>query len=175
LVSISGLPGAGTTTAAAGVAAALGLDVVNGGEVFREMAAENGMGLAEFGAHAAAHPTVDIELDRRLAERARHGGVVVESRLGGWILHNETLDGLRVWLRCDDVVRAERVAGREGTGVEQALAENTEREKVEHERYLALYGIDLRDLSIYHEQIDTGVLDPDSVVDLIVDAARSAI
>jgi CMP/dCMP kinase len=173
-VSISGLPGSGTTTAAAGVAAALGLDVVNGGEVFREMAAENGMGLAEFGAYAAAHPTVDVELDRRLAHRARQGGAVIESRLGGWILHNESIDGLRVWLRCDDKVRAERVASREQIAVDQALSENTVREQVEHGRYLALYGIDLRDLTIYHQQLDTGELAAEAVVDHIVEAYRSA-
>lgn len=156
------------------MAAALDLDVVNGGEVFRTLAAENGMGLAQFGAHAAANPDVDVELDRRLAERARQGGVVIESRLGGWILHNEALEGLRIWLRCDEQVRAERVAGREEISVEQALADNSEREKVEHDRYLALYGIDLRDLTIYHQQLDTGELNPAAVVDSIVDAYRSA-
>lgn len=174
LVSISGLPGSGTTTAAAGVAAVLGLDVVNGGEVFREMAAENGMGLAQFGAYAAAHPVVDIELDRRLAVRARQGAAIIESRLAGWILHNESLEGLRVWLRCDDKVRAQRVAGREGTSVDQAHADNAEREKVEHDRYFALYGIDLRDLTIYHQQLDTGQLDVAAIVESIVDAYRSA-
>lgn len=173
-MSISGLPGSGTTTAAAGVAAVLGLDVVNGGEVFREMAAENGMGLAQFGAYAAAHPVVDIELDRRLAVRARQGGAIIESRLAGWILHNESLEGLRVWLRCDDKVRAQRVAGREGTSVDQAHADNAEREKVEHDRYFALYGIDLRDLTIYHQQLDTGQLDVAAIVESIVDAYRSA-
>src|SRR5688500_17488094 len=110
------------------------------------MAAESGMSLAEFGAYAAAQPAVDIELDRRLAERARAGGVVIESRLAGWIVRNEELDGVTVWISCDDEVRARRVASREGKTVDQAFVENAEREKIERDRYLALYDIDLADL-----------------------------
>jgi cytidylate kinase len=154
------------------VAHALGLELVLGGRVFRAMAVEHGMTLSEFGAYAAAQPTVDVELDRRLAERARTGGVVLESRLSGWIVHNEGLDGLRVGLQCDDRVRAERVAAREQIPVERALADNAEREKVEHDRYLALYGVEIADLSIYDLIVDTGVHGVDATTDLIVAAAR---
>ena len=73
LITISGLPGSGTTTASRLVADALGLERVPGGEVFRQLAAEAGMSLAEFGAHAQDHPDIDIELDRRLTERAARG------------------------------------------------------------------------------------------------------
>ena len=151
----------------------LEFELVPGGQVFRHMAAENGMSLAEFGAFAAAQPAVDIELDRRLAERARAGRVVIESRLAGWIAHNEKLDGLLVWIGCDDEVRAERVAGREDKTVDQALAENAEREKVERDRYFALYGIDIDDLSIYDLVLDSGRLTPAEIADRIVRAART--
>lgn len=137
------------------------------------MAAEHGMTLADFGVYAADQPIVDVELDRRLADRAHQGDVVIESRLAGWIIHNERLDGLAVYLDCDDATRAERVAAREGSTLEQALAENTEREKVEHDRYLALYGIDLSDLSIYDLVLDTAANDAESVAAAIVSAAQS--
>lgn len=173
LIAVSGPPGSGTTTAARGVASALGLDLVHGGEVFRAMAVEHGMTLRDFGRYAAVRPEVDVELDRRLAAAAHTGNAVIESRLAGWVLHNEGLPGLRVWLACDDKVRAERVASREGSTIEQALADNAERETVEHDRYLALYGIELSDLSIYDLVVDTGVVAPAGVVDRIVAAARS--
>jgi len=174
LITVSGLPGSGTTTAATRVARVLGLELLPGGEVFRAMAAERAMSLSEFGTYAAAQPTVDVELDRRLAARARQGDVVIESRLAGWILHNEGLEGVAVWIQCDEEVRAARVAGREGIAVEQALAENAEREKVEHDRYLALYGIDSHDTSIYDLVLDSGRLSPDQVADRIVAAAQAA-
>lgn len=154
------------------VAAWLDLDVVLGGEVFRAMAAEHGMTLAAFGAHAAAEPAVDIELDSRLAARARTGDVVVESRLAGWITLNEGLEALRVGLVCDDAVRAERVAARESVSVAQALADNAQREKTEHDRYRTLYGIDIDDQSIYHLVVDTRPLTVEAAAQRIVDAAR---
>lgn len=151
----------------------LGLDLVLGGQVFRTMAVERGMSLADFGAYASDHPDVDVELDRRLAVRAREGDVVIESRLAGWIVHNEGLDALSVGLRCDDLVRAERVAGRERIPVDQAMADNADREKVEADRYLALYGIDLADMSIYDLVVDTGLHPPDEVTRQIVTAASN--
>jgi cytidylate kinase len=173
LIAVSGPPGSGTTTAARGVAAKLGLDLLHGGEVFRAMAAEHGMTLRDFGRYAAERPEVDVELDRRRAPAAaRTGDLVIESRLAGWVLTNEDLGGLRVWLHSDDKVRAERVAARERVSIEQALADNAEREAVEHDRYLAVYGIELADLSIYDLVLDTGVLSPAEVVDRIVAAAR---
>ncbi len=154
------------------MASALGLELVLGGQVFRAMAVEHGLSLAEFGAYAATRPAVDVELDRRLADRARAGAVVIESRLSGWIVHNERLDGVTVYLRCDDRIRAERVATREEVSVDQAFADNAEREKVEHDRYLALYGLDLGDLSIYDVVLDSGVHDAAEIADRIVAAAR---
>lgn len=139
--------------------------------MFRHMAVEHGMSLAEFGTYAAAQPAVDIELDRRLAERARAGQVVVESRLAGWIARNEKLDGLLVWIDCDDDVRARRVAAREDKTIDQALVENAEREKIERDRYIALYGIDLADLSIYDLVLDSGRLTAPEIADRIVRAA----
>lgn len=139
--------------------------------MFRAMAAEHAMTLGEFGAYAAAQPAVDVELDRRLAARAHQGGVVIESRLAGWIVHNEGLDGIAVWITCDDDIRAARVAAREGVTVEQAFAENAEREKIEHDRYLALYGIDLRATSIYDLVLDSGRLQPEQVSERILAAA----
>jgi cytidylate kinase len=173
LISVSGPPGSGTTTAAAGVASRLGLDLVHGGEVFRTMAAEHGMTLSAFGRYAAERPEVDVELDRRLAAAARAGDAVIESRLAAWVLRNEGVDGLRVWIDCDDKLRAERVATREGILLEQALHDNAEREAVEQARYRALYGIELSDLSVYDLQLDSGALGKDDIIERIVVAARA--
>jgi len=173
LVTVSGPPGSGTTTAATEVAKALGLELVPGGQVFRAMAVEHGLSLGEFGVYAAAQPAVDIELDRRLAQRAGAGQVVIESRLAGWIAHNEGLDSLRVWIDCDDDLRAARVAAREDKPVEQALTENAEREKIERDRYFALYGFDSTDLLIYDLVLDSGALAAREIADRIVQAARA--
>jgi len=171
LITVSGPPGSGTTTAAEHVAARLELELVPGGAVFRSMAAERGLSLGEFGRYATDHPAVDVELDGRLADRARQGGAVLESRLAGWIARNEGLLAARTWIDCDPDIRAQRVAAREGVDVAQARAENDERQHVERARYLALYGLDLEDLSIYDVVLDSGKLGPVELSDRIVETA----
>ena len=122
------------------------------------------MDVAAFGRHAAAHPEVDIELDTRLAARGRRGGVVLEGRLAGWVATREGLDGLRVWVTCDDAVRAARVAKREGTDPGAASAANAAREASERDRYLSTYGIDLTDTSVYDLVLDSTEADPATLV-----------
>lgn len=173
LITISGPPGAGTTTAARLVAEQLGLERLPGGEVFRALAAEAGMDLAAFGEHARGNPDIDRELDRRLLERARAGQVVVESRLAGWHATRAGLDALRVWIDCDADLRAARVARREGSTPEQARADNDARAALERERYLDAYDIDLDDRGIYDLQLDSGCLGPEDVARRIVSAARA--
>jgi cytidylate kinase len=172
LITVSGPPGSGTTTASTRVARDLALELLPGGEVFRAMAAERAMSLGTFGAYAATHPEVDVELDTRLAARARKGDVVIESRLAGWIARIDELPAVTAWVDCAPEVRARRVAARERITVEQAAAENAERQRVERDRYLALYGLDLADLSAYDLVLDSDALSPAEVAGAIVDAAR---
>jgi predicted cytidylate kinase len=168
LVTISGLPGSGTSTVARSVASALGFERLDGGTVFRALAAEHGMSLAEFGAHAEADPAVDFELDARLADWAATGDVVLESRLAGWIATNEDLAALRVWIAGDEQERARRVATRDDQSLEAALAANRAREASEAARYKTYYGIDLADLSIYELVIDSTSTAPKAIVDAIL-------
>jgi predicted cytidylate kinase len=174
LITVSGPPGSGTTTTAERVAARLEVDLVPGGEVFRAMARERGFSLAEFGRFATEHPEVDLELDVRLAERARRGGVVIESRLAAWIARNEGLVAVTTFMDCAPEVRAERVGGRDGVSLARAMADNAERQRIERDRYLALYGIDIEDLSVYDLVLDSGSLGPDELADRIVAAAGTA-
>ncbi len=172
LITISGLPGSGTTTVSRLVGEALGLPVVPGGEVFRQMAAEAGMTLAEFGRHAQANPEIDRALDARLTDRARAGSCIVESRLAGWLATRAGLDAVRVWVRCDDEERARRVGGRDGRTLSQAIADNVEREALERARYRDFYEIDLTDLSVYDLVLDSTSAPPDSLAAKVVAAAR---
>jgi cytidylate kinase len=173
LITISGLPGSGTTSVSRHVADALGLERVPGGEVFRQMAAEAGMSLAEFGEHAQSHPEIDHELDRRLTEHAREGSCVIESRLAGWLATRAGLSAVRVWVDCDEHIRAERVAGRDGTSVEQALADSRARADLEHARYRAFYDIDLSDRSAYDLVLDSSNATVAALAKEIITAARA--
>ncbi|MBX3286574.1 MAG: cytidylate kinase family protein [Actinobacteria bacterium] len=174
LVTLSGLPGSGTSTVARMVAAALGLDHLDGGTVFRAAAAERGLSLADFAALAEADDAIDRALDDRLTERARAGDVLLESRLAGWLATRAELAALRIWIACDEDERARRVAGREGHDALVALEHNRDRERSERARYLGYYGIDLTDLSIYDLVLDSTSAGPDELVEAITGHAAGA-
>lgn len=171
LITLSGLPGSGTSTVARSVATRLGLDHLDGGTVFRTLASERGVTLAEFARIAEADDAIDRALDDRLVERARDGDVLLESRLAGWLATRAALRALRIWIHCDEVERARRVGGRDGHDADEALAHNQEREASERQRYQDFYDIDLQDLSIYDLVIDSTSTPPDAIIEQILEAA----
>ena len=171
LITISGLPGAGTSTVAQLVADAFGIERVDGGTVFRAMAAEAGLDVAEFSIVAESNPEIDLELDQRLADRVRAGDVVLESRLAAWIVTIEQLDATRVWIDAHEEERARRVAGRERANAGRSLDANRAREASERSRYRTYYGIDLDDRSVYDLVLDSTTAPPARIAESIVAAA----
>jgi cytidylate kinase len=171
LVTLSGLPGSGTSTVAKAASAALGIEHLDGGTVFRAMASERGLTLTEFSLVAEADDAVDRALDDRLAARIAAGDVLVESRLAGWLAHRGGHVGVRVWIACDEVERARRVGTRDQHDLGAALEANQVREASERARYQEYYGIDLTDLSIYDLVLDSTDVGPDELVASIVTAA----
>jgi cytidylate kinase len=167
---VSGLPGAGTSTVARDAASALGLEHVDAGMVFRSLAADQGMSLADFGTYARDHLEFDVELDARMAERARQGACLLEGRLTGWVVTLDHLDAVRVWIACPEAVRAARVARREGVTATEALEQNRARQAVDAERYQRAYGIDLDDLAPYDLVLDSEREPPPALVEAIVAA-----
>lgn len=173
LVTLSGLPGSGTSTVARLLAGRLGIDHLDGGTVFRALATERGLNLDEFATLAERDDRIDRALDDRLTERARAGDVILESRLAGWLATRAALPARRVWLACDDDERARRVGARDGHDSDAARRANAEREASERARYLRYYDIDLADLSIYDTVLDSTRSGPEDLAAAIVDAVTA--
>lgn len=168
-VTVSGLPGSGTTTLAEALSSRFDLEHVSSGDVFRAMARERGVSLAEFGRIAEEDPAIDREIDERQREIAREkDNVVMEGRLSGWMVEDADL---RVWLAAPLDVRAKRVAEREEQTVEEARDEIEEREQSEAKRYREIHGIDIEDLSVYDLVIDTSHWDEEGVAAVATTAA----
>jgi cytidylate kinase len=169
VVTVSGEIGAGKSTVARLLADALGLRYLSTGEVFREEARRRALSLSALGDLAERDPAIDRAIDAMQVEAARAGGILIESRLSGWLIDGD----MRIWLRAPLAVRAARVAARDGIDVDVALREVRTREEGERRRYLATYRIDLGDLTRYHAIIDTGPWRAEHIADALLHLARA--
>jgi len=172
VITIGGGPGSGTTTVAGVLQEKLGIKYVYIGDLFRIMAQEKGLSLEDFGDYVYSHPEIDKQLDSAQVDIARQGDVILEGRLAGWILDQEGIPALKVWLMASPMVRAQRVAEREGKDMELVKEENQKRETQERERYLKIYGFDLDRKKIYDLVIDTDDLTPEQIADIICNEAN---
>ncbi|WP_248895493.1 (d)CMP kinase [Haloplanus halobius] len=154
LLTVSGPAGSGKSTTAASLAETLDLDHVSGGDIFRNLAAERGYSPVEFNELAEEDEQIDRDLDRRLYEIARdRDGVVLESRLAGWLAGDHA--DFRFWLDAPIDVRAARIADREDKSTAQAREETLRRERSERKRYAEYYSIPIDDLAIYDLVMNT--------------------
>jgi len=147
-ITVSGLPGSGTTSLSRYLAQRHGFSMISAGEVFRQLAKEHDMELAEFGRLAEEDPSYDKMIDARQKEIAEEReNIIVEGRLSGWMVSNADL---RIWLFAPIGCRVKRIVFRDQIADEDsAKAITLERERCEAGRYQSYYNIDIGDLSIY--------------------------
>ncbi len=169
LLTVSGPPGSGKSTTAAAIADRLDLEHVSGGDIFRSLAEERNLTLAELNRQAEEDAAIDRDLDERLrAAAVERDDIVLESRLSGWLAGEHAT--LRIWLHAPLEIRAQRIADRENKSVDQAREETQVREQSERERYREYYDIEIKDLSIYDLSVNTARWSPSAVPGLIGDA-----
>ncbi|NQE06752.1 putative adenylate kinase [ANME-1 cluster archaeon GoMg1] len=152
-ITISGLPGSGTTTVAKLLSEELSVELISAGELFRQIAKEKKLQLEHFNKLAETDDDFDRQIDERQGEEAmKRENVIVEGRLSGFSVPDADL---KIWLKAPVEVRAKRIAHREAIAYEEALSAMNNRERSENKRYEQYYGIDLDDLSIYDMVIDS--------------------
>jgi cytidylate kinase len=167
-ITISGLPGSGTTTVARLLAKELSLEIISAGELFRALARDKRLVLEEFSKVAEDTDEFDRWVDAKQREEAmKREHVIVEGRLSGFLVPEADL---KVWLKAPLEVRAKRVAGRENLPYDEALAAMEAREQSEQRRYEEYYGINLADLSLYDLVIDTARWREHDIVALLLQA-----
>lgn len=153
-ITVSGLPGSGTTSLSRYLAERHGFDMISAGEVFRQLAREHNMELAAFGRLAEEDPSYDKMIDARQKEIAEtQNNIIVEGRLSGWMVPQADL---KIWLYAPIGCRIKRIATRDEV-VDERTAEalTLEREACEAARYRSYYNIDINDLLIYHLVLDS--------------------
>lgn len=167
VIAISGQPGSGKTTVAREVANILKLPMASSGSIFRELAAKYGVDLLQFHKYAESHVEIDKMIDSMALERAKNGDVVLEGHLTAWLVRPHA--DVCIYLKAEREVRARRIAIRDGRLFEEAVRDMDEREELNRRRYLAIYGIDIRDLSIFDLVLDTSYLSINDAVRITLD------
>ncbi|MDD5143214.1 (d)CMP kinase [Methanoregula sp.] len=168
-ITVSGLPGSGTTSLSRYLAERHGFTMISAGEVFRQLAKEHNMELARFGDLARNDPSYDKMIDARQKEIAEASdNIVIEGRLSGWMVDNADL---KIWIYAPIGCRIKRIAFRDQVGDEETAKGLTlEREQCEADRYRSYYDIDINDLSIYHIILNSEHWDVDGL-GAIIDTA----
>ena len=107
---------------------------------------------------------------REVREDAAQGGVIT-GRNGALILADWP-GALHVLLDGPLEQRIERAAAEGGIDLDRAARRQKREDQVRSDMSIQLYGWDPRDPTRYHLTVNTGLLDLDSCVDIIVHAAR---
>jgi len=164
-LTISGLPGSGTTTVAKLLSKELSLELISAGAVFRQMAAEKNLPLEQFSEMAEANDDFDRVIDERQREEAmKTENAMVEGRLSGFIVPDADL---KIWLKAPVEIRAKRITVREKITYDEALHAMKSRERSEYKRYKQFYGLNLDDLSIYDLVIESSRWNEEDIVAMI--------
>ncbi|MBI4162203.1 MAG: cytidylate kinase family protein [Candidatus Aenigmarchaeota archaeon] len=112
------------------------------------------------------------KLDELQKKNAKKGRVVIDSKLAIKMLA-EYAD-LKIWVKCDKKIRAERIAGREDISIKEAEKILEEREKTERSVFKRIYGFDTFDQEKDADLvIDSTNKTPEQIVDEIVAAYKS--
>jgi len=176
-IVIAGSPASGKTVAAAAVSKTLGIPMLGGTDILKQMAIEKGYkpGGEEwwdtsegmrFLEERKTNPEFDKETDRRMAEAIRKGNVVVTSYTAPWIIK----EGFKVWISASVETRATRMANRDHIEVGEAAKIIAERDEENRKLYMALYKIDFgHDTRPFDLVVQSDGKTNDEVVKIILD------
>jgi cytidylate kinase len=167
-ITVSGLPGSGTSTISRLLAEYYELELISSGEVFRRIAKEKGVSLSEFGAMAEKDPSIDLAIDKNQRDIVRsQDNLVLESRLAGHMASGVP-NVLKIWVKAPLPVRVKRIQKREkSASFDEEYKKTVLREKSEALRYVNYYNIDIGDLSIYDMVIDSEKWNQYQILDIL--------
>ena len=175
VICICGMAGTGKSTLAKRLAKKYGFKYYSGGDALKALAIEEGYKLLERGwweskegmrflERRSKDPRFDETVDKKLLKLARQGNVVLDSWTMPWLLKG----GFKILLEASPEKRAERIAGRDGISVEEALKALKSKEEKTKAIYEKLYGFSLgEDFTPFYLILDTNNLDREEVFHIL--------
>ncbi len=159
-ITISGLPGAGSTTLGKHLAQHLGFQFHSGGDFMRQYAIDNGYFDPNQSVHhaATAYPAdFDRKVDYQMRDNLFHKqGYVYESWLSGF-LAQRVPDVFKVLVYCsDDAVRVDRIANRDNVTIEEAKEHIFTREDKNLQRWTQMYSKEWKEWVVGSKTLPAG-------------------
>jgi cytidylate kinase len=176
IVTVAGHIGSGKTEVCRKLSAVTGWEVISAGAILRRMAVEQGMSVLEFNEYVKQHANIDRDIDNYIASLAkRNESVIVDSRLAWHFLPKS----LKVFLVVEPVIGAQRVfratrPDENHLSVETAAADNAERQRIERERFMQLYGLDSDNWRNYDVVLDTSDALPEQAARVLLERIHTA-
>lgn len=170
-ITITGDPGSGKTTFARNVAARTGYRLITTGNMFRELARQKGISVADLNTLAETQEEIDREVDdyvRSLNEAKEH--LVLDSRMAWYFLNN----AMKIRLTIDLDVAVERIFNDKERAqswddrfpdMKTAMEEVERRRQSEISRYQALYKVNIGDDSNFDLVLNTSHKTQEEVTD----------
>lgn len=169
VITISGMPGAGSSTNSKLLAKRLNLAHFSAGDYYKKNAVREGINEKETATatEALKKKGVDISIERIQDDLAKKGNIVIEAKIAVHYLKKKA--DFSIWLKASDEVRAKRIMGRDDLTEKEALKIIKERDKIERESFKKTYGFDTFDQEKEADiVIDTGNKKPEDIVNMIV-------
>jgi len=182
VIIIAGLPSVGSTTIAKRLAGALDLKYIYVGKIFRQMCVESGycpedsLDTPEFEKFYKQFiieklnndPNIDLEVDQKIVNIIKETTTptIVEGRTIAALVTKENIPVvLKIWITSSLDIRAQRFLLKHPEykkDLEEVKRTLIQRDKLDRERYLKLYGIDIFKPEDFNDiVIDTSHLDVD--------------
>jgi cytidylate kinase len=170
-IAVSGKHGAGKSTVAKALADKFHLRCISAGKIFRDLAKERGMSLADFSLVAEKDPQIDREIDDRTSREAANGNVVIDAYIAGWVASH--FADIKIYLQASLEVRVRRMAERDHRGYTEMLEETRAREESQRHRFREFYGIDVTDIRIFDLVLNTETWDEAATISICIEAVKA--
>ena len=168
IITISGQPGAGSTTIAKMLAEKTKHKLITVGEINKQIAKEQGMEIGEFWEHLKKNPEQLKKFHKQLDEKQKKlavGNVIMNGKLSAFQIPHADL---KILLTADVNTRAARTVKRDGGTIKEAAEKITKREKNERKEWKKIYKFDyVKDTEYYDMIINTTKLSPEEIVEKI--------
>ncbi|RLG21911.1 cytidylate kinase [Candidatus Micrarchaeota archaeon] len=163
IVTVSGLPGAGSTSLARDLSKVFNWKLITMGEMFKQMAKEKGLSSGQEGSATLllekqkknkSFERFHREFDKMQKKAARrYKNCIINGKLSAFVIKDADV---RIFLKANERIRAKRIAKREGVSYRKALRDIRRREKIERREWKRIYNVDYAaDLYAYDLVMDT--------------------